>query len=1368
MRIFKTLLVGLLIAWGLLALLARAATPLLDSYRGELASLLGERLGKPVTIGDLEASWYGITPLLRLHDVHLGKPDEALRIDHATLDFGARELLSGEWLEALRLTVVGMQLTLVREPSGELHLEGVGETSTDTTDDSPVTLSLPSHIRLVDTRVSWIDRKTGRPPLTLDQVDVQLDRDGDLLELGARFETGSGIATLHARVHGFLATTSWHGETYLRIEDLDAAESLSAYLPPVYGLDSFDLRAEVWTDWRDAAPAHSQGHLRVGDLTLNPQTEGAEPFALAHAAAGFSVEHETDRLRIGVEDLQLQLDEHPWPKTDLALSIDTADDGTRRLAMDADYLRIDDIARILQVRPPYAELIEPLGALKPRGELHDLRIRADVRDGNVDWRTQALITDLAVEPWGKMPGVQRIDGQLHAQSGHLVLHLDSENSVVRFSELFRGPLLARRLQGRIDLLNDRDGWRLLSDRLMAETPDIQTRTRLAITQRPQQALFIDLQTDFNDGNAANAHRYYPTAIMGKPLVRWLDRSIVSGQVVSGSALFHGPVDDFPFEQSRNGKFQVLFHTKGLAVDYLEGWPGIEQLAARVEFHGNQLDIRSGSAHIYDSQIDQFTGRIARLNPISPLRVGGRVKGPLRDTLRLLAEDGLRERFGYFATLMRATGSSELALDFSLPLGSTDGDYALDGRLDLRGAGLTLPQWDIALDNIVGRLKFDLDGISGSAIKARALGTPVTVNVIPVSGGITRVRTRGRVDIDRVRRRLPQIPRDLADGSAQVIVDVDVPGDPAGPGSTTQLAVNSELDGIRIDLPAPFGKPHAGSRTLRASIPLGARAAAGSLSYGGLLSARFADNGERIDLTLGGGEARPGSARGIRIDGRISELDLLDWSKALGRLLPSGDGSALPVSLDLHTGRLQAGLLEIEDIHLAAARQTVGWRGKVDAEHLAGDFSTAEPLTSAPVQIDLSHLRLRLPVGEDNPQGADPPDPNTGPDPSSLPSLNLSIDELKVNDAELGRLELQTQRVAGGQRVIRLNLDQGMLQIDSAGHWSQVDEQYHTWLAGHAETESLGDLLVALGYSRQIEGAKTKVEFQTAWPGNPAQFHRKSLQGSLKLDIDQGRMIELDPGVTRVFGLLNLNALTRRLRLDFSDFLEKGYSFDSINGNFAFDAGIATTDNLSVIGPSGRIDLDGTANLVARTSDQHVTVTPKLDATLPIAGTIAGGPLAGIAVLVAQKALTKQVDAINRFEYQLRGPWADLQIEQLNSGGTLSKLLRPFSKGAGDSADKDNDAPRVVPDSVLDPDTVTPEELSALPPTSAGTRMPGGTESTAAGSADSLSGIDPSAAEPAPDSGQTSEAKASRNPLRRLLDFLKDSKPHGADLPGSSE
>ena len=126
----------------------------------------------------------------------------------------------------------------------------------------------------------------------------------------------------------------------------------------------------------------------------------------------------------------------------------------------------------------------------------------------------------------------------------------------------------------------------------------------------------------------------------------------------------------------------------------------------------------------------------------------------------------------------------------------------------------------------------------------------------------------------------------------------------------------------------------------------------------------------------------------------------------------------------------------------------------------------------------------------------------------------------------------------------------------------------------------------------------------------------------------------------VADLLNLSALQRRLTLDFCDIFKKGFSFDSIEGDFLLDSGDAYTNNFVMKGPSAIIEIYGRIGIYDESFDQLVIVTPKIASTLPLAGILAGGPAVGAALFLAEKLVGKQFDRITQVEYLVTGSWSD--------------------------------------------------------------------------------------------------------------------------------
>ncbi len=1369
MRIFSRLLVTVVIAWGLLALLVRAAAPLLADQRDALAAELTDRLGVPVQIGALRLRWYGLGPLVEIDRLTLGEKPQALSVAHALVEIEPSGIFGDSVMDAVRLTLDGLTLSVTREADEKVHLEGLG--AIHLSEDSKRTPPpLPGSLRLLNTRMVWTDRNSGKPPLVFERVAIEFDRDGDHVGLRARLASAAGTLDVGARLRGRLWTTDWSGWTHLKLDNLAVASLLSPFLPPDYALDSLVVDLESWDHWRAATLVRSEGRIQLRDLKLRGRDSAAAPLQLTHAGGRFRLERETDRLRLDVRGLWLDFPDHRWPGSDLALAITRGGDGPRQLDLALDRLDVAGLARILSVRPPSARLGAAIAALRPTGALQQLRLTATLDADDPQWRASTNFSGLGTQAWQQIPGIDNLSGHLHAQTDHLQLELHSRDSQLHFAELFRAPLTLAQLDGRIDLLRHGDGdWTLHSDRISAVAPHLRTATRIQLRQRPDQPLHVDLQTNFSDGDAGHASGYYPVGIMSDELVAWLDRSIKSGRIPSGSALLYGPLDDFAFDNSRSGSFQVVFDTEDVELDYHQDWPSITGLDAQVRFHGNQLDIVARDGQILDNRITRLGARIDRLNPVSPIAITGQLDGRLADTLRVLHEDALRPRFGHFADGLRAQGDARLLLDFAVPLGS-EGAYTLDGRLDLDNATLTLPDRDFTLSRIHGQLRFDLDGLTANGIKARALNTPVRLDVSPLANSTTRVRANLRLDKKTLARQLPSLPLQAASGGSSFVIDVEIPPTSATTKSPIMLAVQSDLAGMRIDLPPPFGKTAAQRKALRLRLPLDDDNAPASLRYADLLSARFDRAGRRIDLMLGGAQATLGKTAGVRIGGRLDELDLAAWSAALAHASGLDHGTSTPLQLDLDIGRVIGDPITLEQLHLRAMVQHGRWRGEVDAPDLGGRFDIPSDPQRGAAKVALKRLRLSVPVElDDGPSEA--PDPTRGVDPRTLPGLDLTIDELTLNQAKLGRLRLNAARTAHGLALTQFSLDGGELSLDGAGRWTYAGDRGSSNVSGKVGTQDLGELLVGLGYSRQLAEAGAEVAFKLAWPGDPAQLSWTTLGGSISVDVGAGRLVDLDPGVPRMIGLLNLHALARRLRLDFRDLTGKGHSFDSIKGDFTFDDGIAKTDKLTVLGPTGRLDLDGTADLRARTLDQHVTFVPNLDATLPIASTLAGGPVAGVAALVAQTVMSDKVDRINRFEYQVRGPWDDPVVEQLDTGGTLSKILRPLTGKQVKPTDPEPaaaDAGRAAP-------AQAPDDNSASADTPGATASK--TQPEAAGRAVAAQPLDDNSApadmpEAQPQSKTTAPARdkadqqhSDHNPLHRLLDVFKKGTPHGAELPG---
>ena len=129
-------------------------------------------------------------------------------------------------------------------------------------------------------------------------------------------------------------------------------------------------------------------------------------------------------------------------------------------------------------------------------------------------------------------------------------------------------------------------------------------------------------------------------------------------------------------------------------------------------------------------------------------------------------------------------------------------------------------------------------------------------------------------------------------------------------------------------------------------------------------------------------------------------------------------------------------------------------------------------------------------------------------------------------------------------------------------------------------------------------------------------------------------------------VMPLTPLDRRA-LDFSDLTDKGFSFDSIRGDFDLREGSAFTDNVLVKGPAAEIGLIGRVGLKNKDYDQTAVVTGNVSSSLPLAA-FAAGPVIGGAVLIFTQVFKQPLKGLARGYYRITGNWDNPTVERIKS------------------------------------------------------------------------------------------------------------------------
>jgi uncharacterized protein YhdP len=188
----------------------------------------------------------------------------------------------------------------------------------------------------------------------------------------------------------------------------------------------------------------------------------------------------------------------------------------------------------------------------------------------------------------------------------------------------------------------------------------------------------------------------------------------------------------------------------------------------------------------------------------------------------------------------------------------------------------------------------------------------------------------------------------------------------------------------------------------------------------------------------------------------------------------------------------------------------------------------------------------------------------------------------------------------------------------------------------------------LGFKGALRHGKGRMAGQVGWQGSPFSPDYNSMSGQFNINLERGQFLKADPGVTRLLGVLSLQSLPRRLKLDFSDLFSEGFLFDFVRGDVLITQGMASTNNLQMKGVSAAVLIEGKADIQRETQDIKVVVVPELNAGTASLVYSAINPVVGITSFLAQYFLRRPLIKSNTQEFRVQGSWKDPKVVKVDT------------------------------------------------------------------------------------------------------------------------
>ncbi len=1252
---------GLGLAAALILLLAtgvglfRLATRMVPGYRVAVEHWVSGHIGFPMKIGTMSARWHGLGPELVLHSVALESLGPRRVLAHAhTVDvrLSLPVLLEKQRIMPSGIVISGLHLAFSENAKGQLRLphwmRSTHATPTLAALLATLTGDLRFELRQAVVTLKRPARAGGSVVLTLERLVLRADDNRYRLQAEAKIHPGlRGALTLAARARGprrSPAKWRWQARVIVSPVRIHALGLLPRSLAISRGVRA-GLDAEIDGVGRMIDVADGEVSLQ----SLFTRSPKGSP-QVGYSRADFHFVMNLPKRTLTLAPFVLERPGKPAVSQTLTIGWRGPIERPTAFEIASSHLILGAFEPLWtwdrRVRG-FARWAGEVSRLDPKGTVSNLDLVCTIGGAGIRPETaRGRFRGVGWRPLRPIPGLRGLKGRFTFASRALTLTLLPSQSSFTAPWLFDHPirfhfggsvLHERSKQGTFTLTGTPS--RIVSHGLNLAVGAI-TLTR----SRPHGEPILALSASGHNIDVREAARDLPLGIFHPRLVHWFRQAFVSGVITRADFVFRGPPARFPFTRG-GGLFRVRFALGPAELHIAPGWPDLVIQKAAGAFVDAGLFVHIGSG---DQAGLPLAGDLLTIPDLGKgvLSIVGRFHGSGTQLLGYLDSTPLSRRWGGLFTNLAISGPLTARVRISLPVKALT-RVRIQGTAHLLGVRLrfaALPP----VTHLEGVVDFDNLALKAPLVTGMLAGHRITVNAW-MEDAKTNIQLVGAL---ASRLLAPYLPPTLAQrihGHSMWRGVIDYA--PRHLGGPVGFTLRSDLVGTSLHLPAPMGKVPA--------IPIGIDWAghidpsketfAAHGSWGSLFSVRLAGQARRGRLRLQGMRivfgtslipppARGLSASGLSASGQIGIVDLAGWW-ALGRGLAGG---SLPwriraLLVDHLTGWGQ----NLPEVTVNAHSTPGATVFSIAGPNLAGEGTLPIPAHAEPMRLNFSRIELAPLVHLVQP-GSQPPNPD------EIPALDLTSARTDYGKMHLGQVTL-VLRDAGTHTLLipRFKMKSPDLDVTGAGRWSRASGHSRVVLSLRLTSGHLSRAFRQLALTPPMTAHNADVTLALHWHGLPWHPDPESVGGQIGFRFKNGRVFSLKPGgAGRFIALFSLNALPRRLGLDFSDVFSRGLAYDQLTGDFALSRGVARTRNVELFGPSIALWMTGEANLAKRSYDQVALVVPHVGSTLPIAGMIFGGPVGGGIMLAVSRIFQGLIENMTEAYYHISGSWSHPVVKRI--------------------------------------------------------------------------------------------------------------------------
>ena len=1259
-RLFKFLAYTAAVVVILLAIavgLFRLFLPRVPEYQDEIKSRVSAAIGMQVEFSGMDARWGLSGPELEFYDAELIREDSGVRIvaaEEVRVGVGLLRLMFEQALVVDHLVVRDTSIDIRQNEDGSFRVQGIS-TNELLEFRGAESQALPN-IEIIgeDIEVRFMQPGDERPHflaipgvrVSIDEMRVAADADIRLPD-----ELGRQLNLSATQILGVpVDERSW--DITVDAEDIN--------LSGVSSLSRSERQFQSGVGDLELALSFVGGRVSSATAELDFTDVALANDDIFDISGRVEVDVSDNDWLIAANDLVISLQDHEWPET--TLRVEASIDREGQIAIldaRASYLNLND----LQVIAPWltGEQKNTLTGFDPSGVIRNLVATvSDIDSEAPRFNVSAELDRIGVSATPSRPGVRGFSGLLRANRSGGRLEINSTDLEVHVPEYLPEVIDVDQADGTVIWRNGNNRTTILSDSITIGSEVFHSQSNMQLVlNKDGSSPEIDLASAWSISDLARAKRYIPQKGLKPKLYEWFQMALVSGAITEGTTTLNGPLDKFPFDGGE-GRLLIEASVRNMNFKYHEEWPATEQSDMEVILDNARLyttQNRSVSAGIpvVDADIDIPDLR----DPV--LSIESFSASSLEAIREFSIQSPIANVFGGQLDRVAVSGDASFTLSLIVPLKRERvREFEFVARVRSNNGTLAVDGFNPPITDLIGEVTIERERIDSEGLGARFLGEEVSISLARSDDPQIEViaSVLGTVTAEGIVNDLGAPLEGLVSGATPYQARILFPSGKLETKSPLTIEIDSDLHGLGFDLPEPVGKP--ADATLQIS---------GDIRFmpGGevIESAGFAENRvawqlafnrpeeswdfDRGVVALGGETMEPADTRGLHIRGAADVVRLQDWL-SLSRSGEKKIGVAERIrSIDLVVDDLYLIGQHLKGHHVRVDRSALDWLVQLDGEDVVGSVFVPYDFGGDRAMV-LEMDRLRLPGDESDTES------ETELDPRKLPSIQVTAAEFAFGDRYLGAVEAIIEKTGNGLEAVKITSKDETFEIAGTGRWLADDEDplgSHTSITATLTSNNVEQTMARLNYQPGIVGQDMSMLFDLDWSGSPRAEFFDVLDGEVQVRLGEGQLREVDPGAGRVFGLMSIVELPRRLSLDFRDVFNKGFGFNKIAASFRIDDGKTYTCDLSLEGPAADIGIVGEADLASRTYDQTAIVSVNVGNTLPIVGAVVAGPQVAAVLLIFSQIFKKPLQEVGQVYYAINGSWDDPSIESTNSAAFVA-------------------------------------------------------------------------------------------------------------------